>query len=113
MPKKTTAFLLLFGASLLLPSSARTQAAGVDRKIEALTGEVLPRLVDICRDIHAHAELSLQETRTAALVAEYWRGLGLEVRTGVGGTGVVGILRGGKPGPVAGMRADMDALPIV
>ncbi|MBM3311202.1 MAG: amidohydrolase [Candidatus Aminicenantes bacterium] len=114
--RKRTAALTLFAAIGCLVSEAgqaRAQTAGVDKKIEALTAEIAPRLVEICRDIHAHAELSLQETRTAALVAEYWKGLGLEVRTGVGGTGVVGILRGGKPGPVAGMRADMDALPIV
>ncbi|HEX4931719.1 MAG TPA: amidohydrolase, partial [Gemmatimonadaceae bacterium] len=56
--------------------------------------------------------LSFQEVRTARLVADHLTALGLEVRTGVGGNGVVGVLRGGKPGPVVALRADMDALPV-
>lgn len=64
------------------------------------------------RDIHAHPELSGQETRTAQLVAEHLRGLGLTVKTGVGGNGVVGLLTGGLPGKVVALRADMDALPV-
>src|SRR5467141_1533046 len=64
------------------------------------------------RDIHAHPELSNRETRTADLVAQHLRSLGLEVRTGVAHTGVVGVLRGGRPGPVVGLRADMDGLPV-
>jgi amidohydrolase len=64
------------------------------------------------RDIHQHPELSNRETRTAKLVADHLRSLGLEVRTGVAHTGVVGVLRGGKPGPVVALRADMDALPV-
>ena len=64
------------------------------------------------RDIHQNPELGYHETRTAALAARHLQGLGYEVRTGVGDTGVVGILRGGKPGPVVALRADMDALPV-
>ena len=64
-------------------------------------------------DIHSHPELSFQETRTAKLVADHLRSLGLEVQAGVGGNGVVGILRGGRPGGVVALRADMDALPVV
>jgi amidohydrolase len=64
------------------------------------------------RDIHAHPELGNQEQRTSALVADHLRNLGLEVRTGVARTGVVGILRGSRPGPVVALRADMDALPV-
>ena len=64
------------------------------------------------RDIHAHPELSNRETRTADLVAQHLRSLGIEVRTGVAHTGVIGLLRGGKPGPVVALRADMDALPV-
>src|SRR5215212_841197 len=75
-------------------------------------GELVPRLIAWRRDIHQHPELSFQETRTAALVAQHLKSLGLEVQTGVGGNGVVGILRGGKPGPVVALRADMDALPV-
>jgi amidohydrolase len=64
------------------------------------------------RDIHQHPELSGQEVRTSALVAARLRALGLEVQTEVGGHGVVGLLRGGKPGRVVALRADMDALPV-
>ncbi len=64
------------------------------------------------RDFHAHPELGFHEDRTAGIVAEELTTLGLEVRTGVGGTGVVALLEGAKPGPVVLVRADMDALPI-
>jgi hypothetical protein len=67
---------------------------------------------DLCRDIHQHPELSHQEHRTAKLVAEMLRGSGYEVREGIGGTGVVGVMRNGS-GPTVLMRADMDALPLV
>src|SRR5688500_8041323 len=71
-----------------------------------------PALVATRRDIHQNPELGNRETRTGALVAERLRALGLEVRHPVAKTGVVGILRGGRPGPVVAVRADMDALPI-
>jgi amidohydrolase len=64
------------------------------------------------RDIHQNPELSYHETRTAALVARHLTALGYEVTTGVGETGVVGVLKGGKPGGVVALRADMDALPV-
>jgi amidohydrolase len=64
------------------------------------------------RDLHAHPELGNRETRTAKVVADHLRGLGLKVRTGVAHTGVVGVLEGGQPGPVVALRADMDALPV-
>jgi metal-dependent amidase/aminoacylase/carboxypeptidase family protein len=67
-------------------------------------------LIEVRRDLHRHPEPSGEEERTAALVADHLRGLGLEVRTGVGGHGVVGILTGGLPGPVVAYRADMDAV---
>jgi amidohydrolase len=69
-------------------------------------------MIEIRHDIHQHPELGNRETRTADLVAKELRRLGLEVRTGVAHTGVVGVLRGGKPGPVIAIRADMDALPV-
>jgi metal-dependent amidase/aminoacylase/carboxypeptidase family protein len=67
-------------------------------------------LIEVRRDIHRHPEPSGQEERTAALVAERLRSLGLDVETGVGGHGVVGVLQGGLPGPVVAYRADMDAV---
>ena len=79
-------------------------------EVDALT----PALTAIRRDIHAHPEMGLEETRTAALVAKELREAGLEVAEGVGGTGVVATLRGGRPGNRAiGLRADMDALAIL
>jgi amidohydrolase len=64
------------------------------------------------RDFHLHPELAFQETRTSQIVADHLTELGLEVKRGVGRTGVVGVLRGSAPGPTIGLRADMDALPI-
>lgn len=69
-------------------------------------------LIAVYHDLHAHPELGFHETRTAALIAERLAGFGFEVHTGVGGTGVVGILDNG-PGPTALLRADMDALPVL
>ncbi|MGI8930959.1 MAG: M20 aminoacylase family protein [Sphingomicrobium sp.] len=69
-------------------------------------------LVDIRRDIHAHPELGMEEHRTAELVAQKLEGWGIEVHRGIGGTGVVGVLRSGNGQQAVGLRADMDALPI-
>jgi amidohydrolase len=69
-------------------------------------------VVGVRRDIHAHPELGNQEHRTAALIAEHVHRLGLEVEAGVGGTGVVAVLRGAHPGRTLALRADMDALPL-
>jgi len=81
--------------------------------LAAMAGGLKPALVAVRRDIHAHPELSLQEERTSRLVADRLAGLGLdEVRHGVGGFGVVAVLKGGQPGPVVAWRADMDAVPI-
>lgn len=72
----------------------------------------LPQVTAWRRDIHQHPELSNRETRTSALVAAQLKKLGLDVHTGIAHTGVVGILKGGKPGPKLAIRADMDALPV-
>jgi amidohydrolase len=69
-------------------------------------------LIRVRRDIHAHPELGYQETRTAGIAADRLRALGYEVRTGIGGTGVLGVLPGARPGRTLLLRADMDALPI-
>jgi amidohydrolase len=83
------------------------------RKIISLkANEIEKKVIAWREDIHQNPELGNRETRTAALVARHLRLLGMEVRTNVAVTGVVGILRGDKPGPVIGIRADMDALPI-
>ena len=83
-----------------------------DKKIEEVLQKITPELITIRQDIHMHPELGFQETRTAGIVEKYFKEFGLEVRTNIGRTGVVGILRGGKPGDVVGFRGDMDALPI-
>jgi len=99
--------IALVSASPLVAQSSRL-GAEVDRRATQVQGKV----VAWRRDIHAHPELSNRETRTAELVAQHLRSLGIEVRTGVAHTGVVGVLRGGRPGPVVALRADMDALPV-
>jgi len=85
-----------------------TLLALVDTRAAALT----ERVVAWRRDLHAHPELGNRELRTARVVADHLRALGLEVATGVAHTGVVGVLRGLLPGPVVALRADMDALPV-
>lgn len=81
----------------------------LDAQAEALEQKVIAWR----RDIHQHPELSNREFRTSALVADHLRALGIEVRTQVAHTGVVGVLKGGKPGGVVALRADMDGLPVV
>ena len=73
--------------------------------------QLIPNLEALYKDVHAHPELSMQETRTAALAADHLRKAGFEVTTGLGKTGVVGLLRNGE-GPTVMLRADMDALPV-
>ncbi len=80
--------------------------------IGRLAREAEPGLVDIRRDLHAHPELAFEEHRTASLIARELTRLGIEHQTGVGQTGVVGTIQGGRPGPTLVIRADMDALPI-
>ena len=77
-----------------------------------LTEAELQELVDVRRDLHQHPELAFEEVRTSAKVAERLRALGLKVRTGVGRTGVMATVQGGRPGRTVLLRADMDALPI-
>lgn len=99
-------------ALFTLPAAAQTAPTRQNKDLEARAAQVLPKVVAWRRDIHQHPELSNRETRTAKLVADHLTRLGLEVKTGVAHTGVVGVLRGGKPGPVVALRADMDALPV-
>jgi len=89
---------------------SETKAHSSDAALQNLNG-LLPDLEALYKDVHSHPELSMQETRTAGLAADRLRASGYEVTTGVGKTGVVGILRNGD-GPTVMLRADMDALPI-
>lgn len=81
------------------------------RSVLATLGSLLPDLESVYKDIHSHPELSMQEKRTAGIAADRIRAAGYDVTTGVGNTGVVGVLRNGE-GPVIMFRADMDALPV-
>jgi hypothetical protein len=96
----------------LMPQSgaARADAANLEQQVRQRAQAVEGKLIAWRRDIHQHPELGDQETRTAKLVAEHLRGLELEVREGVARTGVIGLLKGGKPGRTVALRADMDAL---
>lgn len=81
-------------------------------ELQALVEEVAPEAVALRRDLHMHPELGFEEVRTSGIVADRLRELGLEVRTGIGRTGVVGVLDTGRPGRTVLARADMDALPV-
>jgi amidohydrolase len=104
---------------LVATASAAAAQASASGASQAITqnairriDQVMPKVITWRRDIHQHPELGNRETRTAKLVADHLRSLGIDVKTGVAHTGVVGLLRGGKPGPVVALRADMDALPV-
>ncbi len=93
---------------LCTTGAAQTIQQQVDQKSKA----ELPKVIEWRRFLHQHPELGNREFNTAALIAKHLKSLGIEVQTGVAKTGVVGILKGGKPGPVVALRADMDALPV-
>ena len=96
---------------LAIVSNAQVNAS-LQGKIDKQAKEMETKMIQWRRDFHQNPELSNREFKTAAKVAEHLKALGIEVQTGVAHTGVVGILKGGKPGPVIALRADMDALPV-
>jgi amidohydrolase len=107
--------LLLAPIAIAITWSGAVQAAGTritSAQIDAAAKAVEPKTIEWRRDFHTHPELSNREVRTAEQIAKRLRALGIEVKTGVGVTGVVGLLRGGQPGRTVGLRADMDALPV-
>src|SRR5688572_28823613 len=87
-------------------------AQSADWPIASAAERVTPKMIEYRHAIHRHPELGTREVKTAELVARHLRDLGLEVRTGIAHTGVIGLLRGKLPGPVVAVRADMDALPV-
>lgn len=93
-------------------TSATAAGSGLDARIDRAAAAIEAKVIACRRDIHQNPELGNREFRTAKLVADKLRELGIEMRTGVAHTGVVGVLRGGKPGKVVALRADMDALPV-
>ena len=102
------AFVLPLSAMSAIPAMAQDLSARIDQAVQSTA----PEIVEIRHRLHQNPELSNRETETAALVADYLKKIGLEPRTGVAKTGVVAVLKGGKPGPVIAVRADMDALPV-
>jgi amidohydrolase len=103
---------ILFSACLLVSVVSPVFAVDMSRDIDAATAKLMPKIVEWRRHLHRYPELSNREVKTAKYVEDHLRSLGLEVRTGIAKTGVVGILKGGQPGPVIGLRADMDGLPV-
>jgi amidohydrolase len=100
---------VLFAVVLASPALAQAPfAAEIDRRAK----DVEPQVLAWRRDFHQHPELSNREQRTGKIVADYLKSLGMEVRYPVANTGVVAVLKGGRPGPVVALRADMDALPV-
>ena len=106
--KKIILFSIL---SISISASAQTDALKL--KVAAKADALEQKVIAWRRDFHQNPELGNQEKRTADIVAKHLQSLGFEVKTGVAKTGVVGILKGGKPGPVVALRADIDGLPVV
>src|SRR6476646_6364081 len=98
----------LIAASLLCAATSATAAESVQQ----LTQPELQQITAWRRDLHEHPELSNREVRTSKLIANELKKFGYEVRTGIAHHGVVGVLKGGKPGPRLAIRADIDALPV-
>ena len=107
---KRKEFLILFFLFLFLDLFALDPS--IEKKIGKEIAEIKSQLISIRRQIHQNPELSNREFETSKLVAEYLKKLGLEVKTGIAHTGVVGLLKGNQPGTTVALRADMDALPI-
>jgi len=103
---------LLTLLSVLMISVTYAQPGKVSIKANKLAEEIEPKMIDWRHDFHENPELSNREFKTAEKIAEHLKSLGMEVETGVAKTGVVAILKGAKPGPVIGLRADIDALPV-
>ena len=106
-------FLAILALEVLMSATLDAATATLDQRIDAASKKVESKVIDCRRDIHQHPELGNRETRTSKIIADRLRELGIEVKTPVAHTGVIGILRGGKPGRVVALRADMDALPVV
>ncbi len=82
------------------------------QKVSQMVEEIEPKVIEWRRDFHQNPELSNREFETSKKVAAFLEGLGMEVQAGIANTGVIGVLKGGKPGPVVALRADMDGLPV-
>jgi len=104
--------LLALCGLMMTTVQAQMEATLLDKSFKAAAENVDAKVIEWRRHLHQNPELSNREFKTGEYIAEYMRELGLEVKTKVAYTGVVAILKGGQPGPVIGLRADMDALPV-
>jgi amidohydrolase len=102
----------LLSILLLFSLASPIFAIDMSSEIDSATAKVMPQVIEWRRHIHQNPELSNREFKTSKFVEEHLRQFGLEVRTGIAKTGVIGILKGAQPGPTIGLRADMDALPV-
>lgn len=109
--KKT--FLFLVMTFFLSHLNLNAQSNSIQNEIQTNVKGIEQKVIEWRRDIHQNPELGNREFRTAAMVAKHLQSLGMEVKTNVGITGVIGVLKGGLPGPVVALRADMDALPVL
>ena len=98
---------------LLFTIGIQAQNTALKNKITTKAASLESKVVSWRRDLHQNPELGNREFKTAEKIATHLQSLGIEVKTGVAKTGVVGVLKGGKPGPVVALRADMDALPVM
>ena len=110
MLRITLLFCLMF--CVMAISNAQTDLTALQQKLKSATDKIETKSIEWRRHLHQYPELSNREFKTAKMIADHLKGLGMEVQENVAKTGVVGILKGGKPGPVIGLRADMDALPV-
>src|SRR5678815_1290080 len=102
----------LFLSTLAMSAAADASGGITGAQLDTAAKAIEPKTIEWRRDFHTHPELSNREVRTAEQIAKRLRALGIEVQTGIGTTGVVGLLRGAHPGRTVGLRADMDALPV-
>lgn len=103
---------IYFVLLVMISSNVLAQKSNLRTEVSKKALSIEKKVIDWRRDLHEHPELGNTEVRTAGIVAKHLASLGIEVQTGVAKTGVVGILKGGKPGPVVALRADMDGLPV-
>src|SRR5437773_1405982 len=97
---------------IALFSLAAATAQTIQQQIDQKSKAELAKVIEWRRYLHQHPELGNREYKTGEMIAKHLKSLGIEVKTGIAKTGVLGILKGGKPGPVIALRADMDGLPV-
>ena len=105
-------FIILLAAMLMIREGQTQKIKSLTEAIEFASTNIEAKAVKWRRAFHEHPELGNREFKTAKIIADHLRSLGLEVKEGIAYTGVVGLLKGYRPGPVIGLRADMDALPV-